>query len=456
MRRISWVLMLAATFAFSMAGLASAQQSGGSDGGGGPAPSAGGAGGSGPSAPSAGGSGGSSSGGSGPAAPSAPSSGDQGSSGPSAPSAGGNSSGNNDAGNRGQNNSGNPGSDAGSSSDNSGGNSGLSPRNNNDSQSGSDSSGNNNSNSGNNNSSNSNTDTSSDPLSRNRDGRDSSRNSSDQNSNESTRDRLNRFLNGNNNRGQRNSSNSDLGRQGNRDLRNWSDPAAQSAVDRVRGLRGDRRPGFDLNFWQSRRNRIQINNFAYLQGLGFGTGNFNVGVWYQPVRPERITGFLSYYNYSNPVYFRYGTNGNVRITNNRVYLLDRDPIPLAEYYNQSRTLIVDVTPDTNAEWQPLGNFALLANPDEEPTLFLQIALANNGVISGSLFNSETSEIFAVQGKVEEETQRVVWGFPEGKYKNLIMETGLFNLTRDKTDVLIHFNEQETENWLLVRMQEPQN
>ena len=35
------------------------------------------------------------------------------------------------------------------------------------------------------------------------------------------------------------------------------------------------------------------------------------------------------------------------------------------------------------------------------------------------------------------------------------ETGLYNLTQDEAPVLVHLGAEDVENWLLVRMEEPE-
>ena len=36
----------------------------------------------------------------------------------------------------------------------------------------------------------------------------------------------------------------------------------------------------------------------------------------------------------------------------------------------------------------------------------------------------------------------------------VFETGIYNLTKDETPVLVHFGKERTQQWLLVRMQKP--
>jgi hypothetical protein len=36
-----------------------------------------------------------------------------------------------------------------------------------------------------------------------------------------------------------------------------------------------------------------------------------------------------------------------------------------------------------------------------------------------------------------------------------METGIYNLTKDETPVLVHFNASQSQSWLMVRLPEPE-
>jgi hypothetical protein len=54
--------------------------------------------------------------------------------------------------------------------------------------------------------------------------------------------------------------------------------------------------------------------------------------------------------------------------------------------------------------------------------------------------------------VDQQTQRAAWT-SLGKVRPL-METGIGNLTQDTAPTLIHFADGTTQQWLLVRMEEP--
>ena len=50
-----------------------------------------------------------------------------------------------------------------------------------------------------------------------------------------------------------------------------------------------------------------------------------------------------------------------------------------------------------------------------------------------------------------QTQRAAWTI--GNKKNDVMETGLYNLTKDEVPALLHYGKDRTEQWLLVRVEQ---
>jgi hypothetical protein len=103
----------------------------------------------------------------------------------------------------------------------------------------------------------------------------------------------------------------------------------------------------------------------------------------------------------------------------------------------------------------LGVYAMTSDGQStgvEPTMFLQLAVSKQGVISGTFQNTATSNVQAVEGMVDKQTQRAAWT-AVGKSRPL-METGIGNLAQDTTPALVHFPDGTTQQWLLVRMEEP--
>jgi len=107
------------------------------------------------------------------------------------------------------------------------------------------------------------------------------------------------------------------------------------------------------------------------------------------------------------------------------------------------------------DWMPLGVFAVTQDGQAtgaDPTMFLQLAVSKQGIISGTFQNTATGQVKAVEGMVDKQTQRVAWT-AEGQLRPL-METGIANLTQDSTAVLVHFPDDTTQQWLLVRLEKP--
>ena len=153
----------------------------------------------------------------------------------------------------------------------------------------------------------------------------------------------------------------------------------------------------------------------------------------------------------------YAYGDNVYYSDDQVYYGDQ-PVATAEQYAQQAETIVanapEVAPD-KAEWMPLGVFAL--TPDgqasgPEPSLFLQLAISKEGIISGTLHNSATNSTQTIEGMADKETQRVAWTVV-GKTRP-IMETGIANLTKDTSPALVHFADGQTQQWLMVRLEDP--
>ena len=52
----------------------------------------------------------------------------------------------------------------------------------------------------------------------------------------------------------------------------------------------------------------------------------------------------------------------------------------------------------------------------------------------------------------EQSQRLA--FTVGDNTTNVVETGLYNLTKDEAPALLHFGQERTEQWLLVRLKNP--
>jgi hypothetical protein len=127
----------------------------------------------------------------------------------------------------------------------------------------------------------------------------------------------------------------------------------------------------------------------------------------------------------------------------------------AEAYAQQAQSVATSIPDVEedkTEWLPLGVFALSEGDQEDPTMFLQLTVSKEGIIAGTYHNTVTDTALPVEGAVDKNTQRAAWAV--GDNKNTVMETGVYNLTQDQTALLVHFGDQKTQEWLMVRLEEP--
>ena len=207
----------------------------------------------------------------------------------------------------------------------------------------------------------------------------------------------------------------------------------QTRRDQVRGQVGNRR----YDFW--RRN-------PHWRRWGV-TRPYRWATW------TAVTAWFPW-GWSQPVSYNYGDN--VYYQDNSVYYGDNAVATTEQYAEQAQGIAQQqAAPADDAEWMPLGVFAITqdgAASGPAPTMMLQLAVSKQGVIGGTFYNSETEMSNPVQGAVDQKTQRTAWT-AEGKQWP-VMETGVFNLTKDEAPVLIHFENGQSQQWLLVRLEEP--
>jgi hypothetical protein len=180
--------------------------------------------------------------------------------------------------------------------------------------------------------------------------------------------------------------------------------------------------------------------------------NFNYWGW--ATWPAFTTWFPTW-GWSQPVYYNYGDN--VYYEDNQVYYGDQ-PVATAEQYAQQAAAIATNMPDTQPaaeDWMPLGVFAITSDGEptgSEPTQYLQLAVSKQGIINGTIQNTATDSAQSIEGMVDKQTQRAAWTV-KGK-SSPIMETGIGNLTKDTAPALVHFADGTTQQWLLVRLDQP--
>ena len=165
------------------------------------------------------------------------------------------------------------------------------------------------------------------------------------------------------------------------------------------------------------------------------------------------------HRWTTPLYYNYGAGGNIYYEGDTVYM-DSQPVCTGEEYYDQAYAIAESVPEVTeeqakeVEWMPLGVFAVVQEGVEDGNLLLQLAVSKEGIISGSLYNESTESSREVEGMVDKETQRAAWSPIDGKNTDVVMETGVYNLTEDQAVVLVHFGPETTQNWTLVRLDPP--
>ncbi len=162
-----------------------------------------------------------------------------------------------------------------------------------------------------------------------------------------------------------------------------------------------------------------------------------------------MAGYFGYGD-ANPVYYNYGNN--VTYQNNSVYMNGQDMGTSEAYYDQAQTLAEAGTQAQVADgekWMPLGVFAITYGDHTNADLILQLAVNKDGVMRGNYTAKLTNDTLPIHGSVDKKTQRAAWTI--GDNKENVIETGIYNLTKNQAPALIHFGKDKTDQCVLVRL-----
>jgi uncharacterized protein (TIGR03000 family) len=203
-----------------------------------------------------------------------------------------------------------------------------------------------------------------------------------------------------------------------------------------------------------------------VRGGFYHYGAFNTGWWGVHPGAWRVPGWTAatcwgwatvpvltnWFGWSAPpIYYDFGNT--IVYQGDQVYI-NGDPGPTAaDYYQQSADLALAPPPPEkkDEQWQPLGVFALVQGEQTDPSAVFQLAVNKAGYIGGNYYNVLTDTNLPVRGSVDKKTQRASWIV--GDQKNTVYDTGIYNLTKDESPLLIHFGKDRTQQWLLVRVPE---
>jgi hypothetical protein len=131
------------------------------------------------------------------------------------------------------------------------------------------------------------------------------------------------------------------------------------------------------------------------------------------------------------------------------------PIATAEqYWQSSNDLAVQgqQAPPKDAQWLPLEVFAAVRGDDGSTNMMFQLMVDKEATVRGTYFNKAAKNTQPIEGAVDKKTQRITWLVADRK--DILFDTGIYNLTKDETTLLVHFGKDKTEQWTLVRLKDP--
>lgn len=189
--------------------------------------------------------------------------------------------------------------------------------------------------------------------------------------------------------------------------------------------------------------------------------NFSPWWWWQQPTYSSYTEFYGNTVAPQPVVYDPGTT--VVYEGDTVYVNGTSAGSATQYREQVTQLATPAVeeypvPDPVAEgqpqtWMPLGVWALTQQEQGDANMFFQLSTDKNGLVGGAFKNVMTGDEEPVVGQVDKEKQRIAWHV--GDVTQTVYETGLSSLTNDVASVFVHFGNQKTQTWLLVRLPSPE-
>ena len=77
------------------------------------------------------------------------------------------------------------------------------------------------------------------------------------------------------------------------------------------------------------------------------------------------------------------------------------------------------------------------------------------MLLSTYFNESTDSSRPLEGTVDEKSQRAAFKFVDDSPNEVTFETGIFNLTKDETKLLVHFGADNTQTWTMIRIPPPE-
>ena len=206
--------------------------------------------------------------------------------------------------------------------------------------------------------------------------------------------------------------------------------------------------------------RAYGNSGSYDNGNSGSYDSGNSGSYDSGNSGSYDSGSSGNYDYRRSRSYDYGVN--VVYEGDDVYVDGKREASAEEYSQQAITLAntpeeqppAPMPPEDGkqAEYLPLGVWAMVQEEKGDAYMFFQISIDKNGVVTGAYKNLLGGEVSPISGQVDKKTQRVAWKIGSN---NTVIETGLQNLTQEVASCLVHFDTDTTQTWLLVRLKQPE-
>jgi hypothetical protein len=187
---------------------------------------------------------------------------------------------------------------------------------------------------------------------------------------------------------------------------------------------------------------------------GWGSWGGFAGLWGVP-----LSSYPVYYDYGDNI--TYDSGGNVDYGSDVV-------CSGSDYYQQAQELANsgqnDDAPTANISsnkqsadgtvdgWKSFGVYSLVQGGQSNSSTLFQLCSNKAGQIRGNYYNALTDETQPVKGSIDKKRMRAAWTV--GKDTNVVYDTGVANLLKEQSPVLIHFGKDSTQQWTLVRIKNP--
>lgn len=127
------------------------------------------------------------------------------------------------------------------------------------------------------------------------------------------------------------------------------------------------------------------------------------------------------------------------------------PAVAPDYTGTSATVS---TANAQGKWAPLGVFSLAEPGQTQSNMMVQLAINPQGQVRGNYMNQLTNEKSQIYGQLDKKTQRISWTI--GENNTTVFDTSLAALTKDDSQVLVHYGPNNTGTMALIRLQQPAN